>query len=375
MKSDVLQVIEDIDEKLTIEKNFKVYRSMMETVTPPCIPYLGMYQKDIFFLNDGNPDRIGQLINFNKRTKIAEVAFDLSFCKKGSYQSLNPSPGFISWFFSSSPNLSEKDLYLWSRRVDPKDPEMVIAELITSEITYLKRIAELEKELEREREEKRQLQKSLSERKPWTSADHPSDTAAEHKSILGSTSWTQDASGLEFVEVNPSNSVTNPPPSTTEITPPPVQSILSKYQNRIQVSYSLIGTHQNLLNDQDPSKWSVNEVCEWIADLVGPEWVIPFMDNQILGADLLEMGTHELSLFVRDVVVCANVYAGIQNLRQVTENLRNTPLNEQQSATEITNVSDPNQNSTRRPFPAPPKPAKPLRSPRNLLNLTSTEPI
>ena len=82
-------------------------------------------------------------------------------------------PSFISWIFSL-PLLDEKELYLWSRRVDPKDSEMVIAELVQvilfnnlkhTQIThfffefflnfvfqgeneFLERIAELERELE-----------------------------------------------------------------------------------------------------------------------------------------------------------------------------------------------------------------------------------
>ena len=104
----------------------------MDGVIPPCIPYLGMYQKDLLFLNDGNPDKIGHLVNFSKRIRLADIIFDISFCQKGSFSNLQPNPAIIALIYSC-PVFSEKELSLWSRRVDSKDPEMVIAELIQEE--------------------------------------------------------------------------------------------------------------------------------------------------------------------------------------------------------------------------------------------------
>ena len=168
VSAEAMAKIKDFEAKSSIEKNFKTYRSIMDTATPPCIPYLGMYQKDILFLNDGNPSMIGHLINISKRTRIAEVIFDVSFCQMGSFHNLAVRPAFLSWFMNSVTVLNEKELYLWSRRVDPKDPEMVIAELITSEMEFVGRIGELERQLEEARRKIEELEGELKQRKLFT---------------------------------------------------------------------------------------------------------------------------------------------------------------------------------------------------------------
>ena len=70
--------------------------------------------------------------------------------------------------------------------------------------------------------------------------------------------------------------------------------------------------------DLDPTKWSVEEVCGWIEDVAGERWVEPFAVNEILGADLMEMGVRELSLFVEDAAACAVILEGIKNLSKRT---------------------------------------------------------
>ena len=60
----------------TLLSNAQNYKQLRETLgqTPaPCIPYLGMYLSDLTFIEDGNPDRLNDMINFVKRRKVANV--------------------------------------------------------------------------------------------------------------------------------------------------------------------------------------------------------------------------------------------------------------------------------------------------------------
>jgi hypothetical protein len=58
------------------ENNYKMLREHMATRSPPCMPYLRMYQADLTFIEDSNSDSIcsgGKLLcNFDKYRKIAE---------------------------------------------------------------------------------------------------------------------------------------------------------------------------------------------------------------------------------------------------------------------------------------------------------------
>ena len=60
----------DLEHIMTAEGSYKNYRTKIHTVNPPCIPYLGVYLLDLTYMEDGNPNKIGNLINFSKRRLI-----------------------------------------------------------------------------------------------------------------------------------------------------------------------------------------------------------------------------------------------------------------------------------------------------------------
>jgi len=57
----------------------------LHTVNPPCLPYLGMYQTDLTFIEDGNPDFLKDLINFRKRTLISDVIAEIQLYQQIPY--------------------------------------------------------------------------------------------------------------------------------------------------------------------------------------------------------------------------------------------------------------------------------------------------
>ncbi|KAF8630943.1 hypothetical protein AX17_005300 [Amanita inopinata Kibby_2008] len=58
--------------------NFKEYRRVMQTVTPPCVPFIGVFLSTLQFIQDGNPDNSpGGLVNFRKRQMASEVISDI----------------------------------------------------------------------------------------------------------------------------------------------------------------------------------------------------------------------------------------------------------------------------------------------------------
>jgi len=61
--------------EMTIDsnKNFSNYRSLLQRITAPCVPFVGLYLTTLTFIQDGAPNNIGTLVNFRKRQKAAEV--------------------------------------------------------------------------------------------------------------------------------------------------------------------------------------------------------------------------------------------------------------------------------------------------------------
>ncbi|KAK7048205.1 hypothetical protein R3P38DRAFT_3307112 [Favolaschia claudopus] len=78
--------------EMTIDsnKNFVKYRTMMTSVIPPCVPFIGVFLTTLQFIQDGNPDNLpapgakegskepgSTLVNFRKRQKACEVILEI----------------------------------------------------------------------------------------------------------------------------------------------------------------------------------------------------------------------------------------------------------------------------------------------------------
>jgi hypothetical protein len=58
---------------MNVEGSFKSYRAAFVEAAPPLIPYMGVYLQDLTFIEQGNPDTIDDLINWEKRVLVSSV--------------------------------------------------------------------------------------------------------------------------------------------------------------------------------------------------------------------------------------------------------------------------------------------------------------
>uniref|UniRef100_A0A6B2L6G7 Ras-GEF domain-containing protein n=1 Tax=Arcella intermedia TaxID=1963864 RepID=A0A6B2L6G7_9EUKA len=63
--------LENIRNQLSANGNWKIYRELVQQRQDPCLPYIGVYLQDIFFIEDGNPSTSGELFNFEKMTQFS----------------------------------------------------------------------------------------------------------------------------------------------------------------------------------------------------------------------------------------------------------------------------------------------------------------
>ncbi|KAJ5074401.1 guanine nucleotide exchange factor [Anaeramoeba ignava] len=101
------------------KSSYKNYRQYLKKIIPPCIPYLGIFLTDLTFTEDGNPDKIGNLINFFKRKLIYDVIIEIQQYQQVSYnfQSIHQIFMLITNFQDL---LSEDQMFEKSLKIEPR---------------------------------------------------------------------------------------------------------------------------------------------------------------------------------------------------------------------------------------------------------------
>lgn len=122
-----MQALASLKRLLGAQRNFVEYRSLIHSVNPPCIPFLGIYLQDLTFIEDGNPDLLKHsaatgknLINFGKLAKTGEVIREIQQYQSipYPYQSVDVLQTFIKANLQSARD--EDCLYTESLRLEPR---------------------------------------------------------------------------------------------------------------------------------------------------------------------------------------------------------------------------------------------------------------
>ncbi|KAE8151354.1 ras guanine nucleotide exchange factor domain-containing protein [Aspergillus avenaceus] len=121
VKPEVRALLEDLKELMSSEKNFIKYRDMLRRTGPPCVPFLGIYLTDLTFIDDGIPDVTNSgMINFTKRTKLAEVLQDIQQYQNMPYN-VRPVPELQDFLVRHLRAATEvSDLYNRSLQLEPR---------------------------------------------------------------------------------------------------------------------------------------------------------------------------------------------------------------------------------------------------------------
>eukprot|EP00005_Dracoamoeba_jomungandri_P002607 CAMPEP_0174257468 /NCGR_PEP_ID=MMETSP0439-20130205/6599_1 /TAXON_ID=0 /ORGANISM="Stereomyxa ramosa, Strain Chinc5" /LENGTH=433 /DNA_ID=CAMNT_0015340563 /DNA_START=49 /DNA_END=1346 /DNA_ORIENTATION=+ len=88
----ILKVLPKLGEKIGVlsetfssTHSYQKLRAHTVTLNPPCTPYIGLYLTDLVFINDGNEDRVGKLVNWKKCKMLSEVIRKIQELIQGSY--------------------------------------------------------------------------------------------------------------------------------------------------------------------------------------------------------------------------------------------------------------------------------------------------
>lgn len=152
-------MLDSLKEIYSANDNYKNYRNFLKKNTTTCTPYIGLFLRDLVFIDDGNQNFLGEgIINFKKRALYSRVLIEIKRLQSRSYTNFALDEEILP-FIVHYEILSDVDAYQQSQRIEPKDPYVVIEELLTEEEKLRNKVAELQKKLSTAKARHSQLQK------------------------------------------------------------------------------------------------------------------------------------------------------------------------------------------------------------------------
>lgn len=108
-----------------MEGSYRVFRRELEHVVLPCIPYVGVYLTDLTFIEDGNPDMKGDLINWDKRKLVHNIIAQIQKFQMVGYnlQKEVATDRFLQEQLAKAPSLfkDDRDMYAKSLLLEPRN--------------------------------------------------------------------------------------------------------------------------------------------------------------------------------------------------------------------------------------------------------------
>ncbi len=123
------QQLAELNALMDTQHNYKPYRELLAARRLPALPYLGIYLRDLVFIEEGNPDLLPPhdgarpaLINFEKLMMLAQTLAQLA-----RYQSVRyafPVLPDAHKYLTRLTQLPDEVLYIQSTQAEPRDPNV-----------------------------------------------------------------------------------------------------------------------------------------------------------------------------------------------------------------------------------------------------------
>jgi len=110
--------LENMKTLLSSAGSHKSYRELLKNCNPPAIPYIGVYCTDLTHIDDGNPNELDGLINFNKRMLIHGTIAEIQQFQQKAYAFPVVYP--LHTFVTDFPFLTEDNTYSLSLLREPR---------------------------------------------------------------------------------------------------------------------------------------------------------------------------------------------------------------------------------------------------------------
>ncbi|XP_041654878.1 rap guanine nucleotide exchange factor 3 isoform X2 [Cheilinus undulatus] len=85
-------------------RNHRAYRLAVCKLSPPYIPFMPLLLKDMTFINEGNPNYVDKLVNFEKMRMISKTVKIVRECRSQPYVASSPQRGLADRMFLEVPS-------------------------------------------------------------------------------------------------------------------------------------------------------------------------------------------------------------------------------------------------------------------------------
>jgi len=116
-----LEILASLNTLCCVESHYLPYKKLISTLKPPLVPYLGVFLRDLTFLEVGNPTYLNEekgIINFDKFRMLAAVLADVQAFQSVPYE-FEALPSIQMALRHSLITLDPDQLYNLSRIVEP----------------------------------------------------------------------------------------------------------------------------------------------------------------------------------------------------------------------------------------------------------------
>lgn len=117
-----IETLRRLESKMSSENSYKNYREALRTALPPVVPYIGVFLMDLTMIEEGNPDEIDGLINFQKLSMIYQVIEKVQRYQQDPYE-FTPTESLLTFLLDPPHVADEKELYRLSVQREPRSSE------------------------------------------------------------------------------------------------------------------------------------------------------------------------------------------------------------------------------------------------------------
>ncbi|PKI84678.1 cell division cycle- protein [Malassezia vespertilionis] len=124
LDSESLSLFENLNSITLVSRNYAKYRELLSAVCLPCVPFCGVYTKDLTFIEDGNTNRLSAdpcLVNFNKRRRLADVIMEIQHFQSVPYYFMHV-PGIVTYLDTHMVTaMDEEACFAKSLQLEPRE--------------------------------------------------------------------------------------------------------------------------------------------------------------------------------------------------------------------------------------------------------------
>jgi len=117
VSSSTKETLQSLNELMDPKHNFRNYREALKKSTKPCLPYFGIYLRDIIFTEEGNKDKLGEFVNFEKIQMLGKIYKEILSFQQLKYPACEDES--ISSFFKQLCVMPDEVLHVQSRELEP----------------------------------------------------------------------------------------------------------------------------------------------------------------------------------------------------------------------------------------------------------------